>query len=575
MKHIVALILLLFSYMLCGAQATRLAIDNKVAGTLSQRILYDDKLTVHDIIITGELNGEDLKFLQELNSSYNLTGLIDVSEVHLTGLYSLGNGTSLVLKDNISVTAFQTNRRLKKLVLPKSASKWIESIGYWSSEEFPQLNVDSLIIHDPKFTEIGGIGNPSYLYVGEGVEKFYLNNIEVGCKYTGNVEFYLPSTLKGLYITSSRIGTPDYVTVHAEMRILPKGNSNKPTEEELSFFANGIIYVPEGTKEAYRTSMFQNLEIIAPVSVSGITLNLSQTSLLVGESVKLEAKIIPSNADNQSIEWHSSNNTIATVNSNGVVIANKSGDVTIEASSADNPNIKAVCHISVSQPATGIILNTYAKEIIENESFQLEASVLPVDASNKNVNWTSSDISVAMVSPNGTVYAIKPGQATIMATTLDGGFVALCKITVKEKSILATSIKLSNTSETLTIGETLQLHAILTPEIATNKNINWSSTNSNIATVNNSGYVKAIAEGVTHIIATTTDGSNLSAICNIIVNNNAGIESIIENKNNEVKIFNLNGHLIYKGIYANASISPGIYIVSYDGKYIKVKIDNR
>ncbi|MDE7409795.1 MAG: Ig-like domain-containing protein [Muribaculaceae bacterium] len=521
MKQALTLLVLLCIYIVCGAQATTLKVDNNVPGTLSQRILYDDKLTVENLIITGELNGDDLKFIQTLNSSYNLTGTLDISEVLLTGSYSYGNGTFSVLTNNINVKAFQTSRRLNKLILPKSATQWTESACFSSSARITHLNVDSLILSDPKFKAIGGIGNPSYLYIGEGVETFYMNNSEDGSKYTGVVDFYLPSSLKSIYITSSKVGTPDTITVHANMLSVPSGfgnsNGNTPTKEELSFFANGKIYVPEGTKKAYESSMFKNLEIIAPVSVSEISLNKSEARIIAGESLKLEADIIPSNADNQDIIWCSSDDKIATVDENGLIFAKKGGYAQIVAYSAETPNIKAVCHITVIQPVYGITLNTNNIVFTEDEFCQLIATVLPDDASDKTIKWTSSDISVAMVSQDGTIYAIKPGQATIMATTVDGDFVALCKVTVKAKVISATAIRLSHANETIAIGETLQLNAVLEPENVTNKNISWTSTNPNIATVNSNGRVQAIAEGSTKIIATTTDGSNLSAICEISV----------------------------------------------------------
>lgn len=163
-------------------------------------------------------------------------------------------------------------------------------------------------------------------------------------------------------------------------------------------------------------------------------------------------------------------------------------------------------------------MNKSVLELIEEESEQLIATVLPENASNKSLNWTSSDISVAMVSPDGTVYAIKPGQATIMATTVDGGFVALCKVTVKAKVVVAESISLSTTTASLTVGETLQLSANILPENTSNKDIRWTSTNTDIAVVSESGLVSAIKEGDVQIIASTTDGSNLSAICEISVN---------------------------------------------------------
>ncbi len=93
MKQILSLIMLTCTYMLCGAQATFLTVDNKVAGTLSQRILYDDKLTVENLTITGEINADDLAYIKELNSKYKLKGIIDLSDVIIVsgGQYPYGN----------------------------------------------------------------------------------------------------------------------------------------------------------------------------------------------------------------------------------------------------------------------------------------------------------------------------------------------------------------------------------------------------------------------------------------------------------------------------------------------------
>lgn len=143
---------------------------------------------------------------------------------------------------------------------------------------------------------------------------------------------------------------------------------------------------------------------------------------------------------------------------------------------------------------------------------------------------------MAMVSPDGTVYAVKPGQATIMATSEDGGFVALCKVTVKAKIIVAESLALSITNADMTVGETMQLSATVLPENTTNKNIRWSSTNSNIATVTETGLVSALKEGNAQIIASTTDGTNLSAICEISVNKSFVPVSLISIAPSSVKL---------------------------------------
>lgn len=265
--------------------------------------------------------------------------------------------------------------------------------------------------------------------------------------------------------------------------------------------------------------IFATCEITVHQPLESIALNTSTINLKVGEEYReLKVSFVPTTADNKKVTFTSSNPFIASIDENGIVKAVGKGVTSIIVTSVENPEIKAECSVTVNQPATGISLNKSVLELIEEESEQLIATVLPENASNKFVNWTSSDISVAMVSPDGTVYAIKPGQATIMATTVDGGFVALCKVMVKAKVVVAESLVLSTTTATLTVGETLQLKASVFPENTTNKDIRWTSTNPDIADVSVSGLVSAIKEGDVQIIVSTTDGSNLSAICEISVN---------------------------------------------------------
>lgn len=284
----------------------------------------------------------------------------------------------------------------------------------------------------------------------------------------------------------------------------------------VSALSCGNAIITASSKE--NASINATCEIAVHQPLQSIFLTPTNIRLKAGEMYEgLSISYNPATADNKHVTWQSSNPSIATVDSNGKITAIAGGEVIITVTSEENQAIKAECIISVIQPVTGISINKSAIELIEDESEQLIATITPDNASDKKINWTSSDVSIAMVSPDGTVYAIKQGQATIMATTVDGDFVALCKVTVKAKVIMATAIRLSHDFETIAIGEKLQLSAVLEPENITNSNVSWTSTNPNVATVNSTGLIQALSQGVTQIIATTTDGSNLSAICEIVV----------------------------------------------------------
>ena len=249
--------------------------------------------------------------------------------------------------------------------------------------------------------------------------------------------------------------------------------------------------------------------------VTGISLNKTSATINNGETLQLTYSVTPSNATNKAVTWTSSNTAVATVSSGGLVTAKARGTATITATTTDGSNLSASCEITVKQLATGITLNKTTATINNGETLQLTASVTPSNANNTAVTWTSSNTSVATVSGSGLVTAKGRGTASITATTTDGtNLSATCEITVNQ---LATSISLSQTTASIVIDKTLQLTATVSPSNTTNKTVAWSSSNTAIATVDNTGLVTAKNVGSATITATTTDGTNLSATCQVTV----------------------------------------------------------
>ncbi len=168
--------------------------------------------------------------------------------------------------------------------------------------------------------------------------------------------------------------------------------------------------------------------------------------------------------------------------------------------------------------ATNISLNMTSIEVTEGNTMQLTATVLPSNTTNKTVIWTTSNSSVATVNSNGLVTAKAVGTATITARTIDGtNLSASCVVTVNPNVVLATSISLNKTDAELTKGSSMELTATVLPSNTTNKSLKWSSNNPAVASVDENGLVTALAVGTATITATTTDGSNLSAICTVTV----------------------------------------------------------
>ena len=248
--------------------------------------------------------------------------------------------------------------------------------------------------------------------------------------------------------------------------------------------------------------------ITANVVVTGISLNKTSTTIVVGNSETLTATISPSNATNKTITWTSSDTSIATV-SNGKITAKKAGTATITAKS--NNGKTATCKVTVSNVAvTGISLNKTSTTLVVGQSETLTATISPSNATNKTVTWSSSDTSVATVS-NGKVTAKKTGTATITAKS-NNGKTATCKVTVS--NVAVTGISLNKTSTTLVVGQSETLTATISPSNATNKTVTWSSSNTNIATVSN-GKITAKSAGTATITAKSNNGK--TATCKVTV----------------------------------------------------------
>lgn len=170
------------------------------------------------------------------------------------------------------------------------------------------------------------------------------------------------------------------------------------------------------------------VKVFQPVDC--ISLNLTEKEIKVGESFQLIANVSPSDADNKNVIW-SSNNELVAIVEDGNVVGKKAGKVAITATSASDSTISATCYITVRQPVEGISLDKTFIELSDiGASAELLATIMPEDASNDSVNWKSSDENVCIVS-NGKVVAVGYGTAVVIVTTVDGGYMATCTVTVK------------------------------------------------------------------------------------------------------------------------------------------------
>ena len=245
--------------------------------------------------------------------------------------------------------------------------------------------------------------------------------------------------------------------------------------------------------------------------VTGVELPKTET-VSVGDKITLTPVIIPEYASNTNVTWLSSDESVATVDKNGVVTGKKTGSVIITCTSVDGGH-KAECYVTVIVAAQSVILNKNSMTIQSGYNYQLKATVYPETATNKKVTWTSSDERVAKVNANGFVSAVAGGTCVITATTESGGYTAKCTFNVLQDP---TGIELDYNVRNMYVGQVATISAYVLPESATSRDVTWTSSNSSIVTVNASGMVTALARGTAIITAKTAVGG-YTATCAVTV----------------------------------------------------------
>ena len=244
------------------------------------------------------------------------------------------------------------------------------------------------------------------------------------------------------------------------------------------------------------------------VHVSSVSLDASSLELSIGDTYAFKASVLPENATNKELIWSSSDESVVSVD-NGTITALKEGKATISVKSKDgykssNAEITVVKKPSIIH-VSSVSLNETSLDLLTGDRATLTATVLPSNASDKTISWSSSNENVATVK-NGKVTAISAGQATITATTKDGGLTASCIVNVTQKIVPVNGVSLNYNELELSVGGSEDLIAKVLPTNATNKEVIWSTTDEEVASVDENGKITALKVGETMIIVTTVDG---------------------------------------------------------------------
>lgn len=272
----------------------------------------------------------------------------------------------------------------------------------------------------------------------------------------------------------------------------------------------------------------------------GIRFETEQARVRKGGRLTLAAVAHPDGKTDGRLVWSSSDGSVASFDEEGVVSGKSKGEAVITVTAVDG-GYTAECRVRVYQPVTELRMDNRSMTVNTGEDRQLTATILPYDADNKSIVWSSDNPDVADVNGKGVVTGVKAGQTVIRATSEDEGISDFCVVTVNQP---VTGVSLSKSELSFSkIGDAEQLVASVQPADATNKELNWSSSDESVAIVSN-GRVLCSGYGSAIVYVTTVDGGYMASCVVKADGGLTGIDGVAADGSVSVD----NGRLVLKGI---------------------------
>jgi len=447
-------------------------------------------------LVRGVSAGETTITARTHDGNHRSTSLITVIRVPVTGV-SLSPLALTLLPNETS--------RLTANISPSNASDtrvtWISSNSQIASvDETGLVRAISPGIVDITATTIeGGFRSISTITVGRRVTGIQISplTINFGAQVTPAptatlTATVLPSNAQNTAVTWTS-SNPNIATVDSNGRVT-----------RATPGITGTTTITARTQDGGFTATAVVTVIQFPVT--GVTIApAAPPNLNAGATQQLTATIAPLNATNRTLTWTSSNTNVATVSQTGLVTGVTAGTSIITVTTADGGFTASANITVVIIPVASITLAPATVALSVGATSQLTANVLPANATNRNVTWTSSDSAIATVNSTGLVTGIRAGTAIITARTVDGGRTA--NATINVTFVPVTAVTIMPTTAAIRLGTTLQLHTTLTPPNASNRTLLWSTSDASIATVSDTGLVTPIRVGTVTITVTTVDGA--------------------------------------------------------------------
>ncbi len=472
-----------------GSRPVGLKIDSSTAEDLEGYISIED-------------NGAILKAGGKLDKVYVLTGSTVQIDTNVKNLYVSANTSKL------TITAGTT---VDKLSISSSSAK---DSTITNDGKINELNTSQDIKVDGNGTIKDKTGSGT-VTTGDD-QKISVKGVSLNAT-TATVEagntYQLTATVQPTNATNTNVtwssDKTDIATVDEKGLVTAKAAGT----------ANITVTTEDGSKTA-TCAVTVTAKEEETVAVTGVTIS-EREEVTVGNTLKLTATIAPNNATNKNVTWTSSAENVATISSDGTVTPVGVGKTTITVKTEDG-EFTDTCEVTVKPNVQAEITGEDSVEMESTITLGANVTVNPSTTTYSNT-WDSSNKAVATIDENGIVTPVSVGTTTITLTvkTSDNNeFTFNKEITVNAKpDVKVQTINVSGGNEVVS-GEELQLSAMVLPEGATEKEVTWSTSNTQVATVDNNGKVtaKTVTENTqVTITATANDGSNVTGSINITV----------------------------------------------------------
>ena len=418
--------------------------------------------------------------------------------------------TGIRLKENNVTVELGKTGYIGAIYEPENAS---DKVLYWSSSNENVAKVNEGVI-----TSVGK-GTATLTAISRAGGK------TASCKVTvTKIDKALKSITMNTSKVSLKIGETGWVGVtynpsNATNKVLTWKSSNEKVatvkEGTIKAVGLGTATLTATSEDGGKTATCKVTVTDGKKHIESISLKTDSIEMKPGEGKTIYAEYNPSNVDDKTLYWKSSNEKVVTVNE-GYAKAIGEGTATVTATSRDGGKT-ASCKVTVTSGTVklqSIQISSSTEILTKGEGKTIYVTYNPNNVTDKTLYWSSSNEKVATIK-EGYVKAVGEGIATLTARSKDGNKTASCKVVVTDKVKEMKSISLKTTKETMNVGEGKTIYAKYNPYTVKDKTLYWISNNEKVVTVSE-GYVKAVGKGTATITAVSRDGGK-TATCEITV----------------------------------------------------------